>query len=53
MKSATSSLVSCSWSSVESLAAQTKGVPTCNNFDPTSGAPVYIDPLWNDSHAMH
>lgn len=26
------------------LAAQTTGVPTCNNFDPTSGAPVYKDP---------
>ena len=27
------------------LAAQTKGVPTCNNFDPTTGAPVYVDPI--------
>jgi FtsP/CotA-like multicopper oxidase with cupredoxin domain len=26
------------------LAAQTKLVPTCNNFDATSGAPVYVDP---------
>src|SRR5947199_4854841 len=26
------------------LAAQTKTVPTCNNFDPTSGAPAYVDP---------
>ena len=26
------------------LAAQTKLVPTCNNFDTATGAPVYIDP---------
>src|SRR5579864_3578441 len=25
------------------LAAQTKQVPTCNNFDSTSGAPIYLD----------
>src|SRR5437764_1496275 len=25
-------------------AAQAGNVPTCNNFDPTSGAPVYLDP---------
>lgn len=26
------------------LTAQSKLVPTCNNFDSTSGAPVYVDP---------
>ena len=26
------------------LAAQSNAVPTCNNFDPTSGAPVYVAP---------
>jgi FtsP/CotA-like multicopper oxidase with cupredoxin domain len=26
------------------LAGQGKNVPTCNNFDPTSGAPAYVDP---------